>query len=266
MAIEDPDFYDILDISSDADENEIRTAYLEAVKTFHPDRNPSPAAENMFKLVTQAYEVLGDPQKRKEYDSTLEDSQHVKQAEPEDQDSEGQYSEYRYSKDQYSQDQYSEDQYSKDQYFDDQYSEGQYSKDQYSEEQYSDDQHSEDQYSKRTEESMFEEAEEYYTAYTYRKPLPTGRFLAFVSFFIFVIAPYALGRAQRRLAEVEHHPRIYKRARTARKFSVGSIIIWTLALTLGESEPLYLFWLLGLLAILTGAITRFRNMLKRPKV
>ena len=63
------DFYDALGVTRSAEEKEIRSAYRKLVRKFHPDVNPNDkAAESRFKEVTNAYEVLSDPDKRKKYD------------------------------------------------------------------------------------------------------------------------------------------------------------------------------------------------------
>jgi molecular chaperone DnaJ len=62
------EFYTLLGISRDASEADIKKAYRKLAMEFHPDRNPSPEAEARFKEITEAYEVLRDPQKRATYD------------------------------------------------------------------------------------------------------------------------------------------------------------------------------------------------------
>lgn len=63
------DYYKILGVPRDADDKTIRKAFRKLARQFHPDVNPDdPAAEERFKDVTEAYEVLGDPEKRAKYD------------------------------------------------------------------------------------------------------------------------------------------------------------------------------------------------------
>ena len=63
------DLYEVLGISKTADEKAIKKAYRKLAKKYHPDMNPGDkTAEQKFKEVTDAYNILSDPEKRKLYD------------------------------------------------------------------------------------------------------------------------------------------------------------------------------------------------------
>ena len=65
-------YYSILNVSNNADEDQIKQAYRALAMKYHPDKNPdSKAAEEKFKRISEAYSVLSDPQKRREYDFTM---------------------------------------------------------------------------------------------------------------------------------------------------------------------------------------------------
>ena len=63
------DYYKILGVPRDADEEQIKRAYRKKAKQYHPDLNPGNAeAEAKFKEIVEAYEVLGNAEKRESYD------------------------------------------------------------------------------------------------------------------------------------------------------------------------------------------------------
>jgi curved DNA-binding protein len=63
------DYYKILGVDRDAGENDVKRAYRRLARQFHPDVNPDDnRAEERFKEINEAYEVLGDPEKRAKYD------------------------------------------------------------------------------------------------------------------------------------------------------------------------------------------------------
>jgi molecular chaperone DnaJ len=62
------DYYDLLGVPRTASEGDVKKAYRKLAMQYHPDRNPEPDAEARFKEITEAYEVLRDPEKRSRYD------------------------------------------------------------------------------------------------------------------------------------------------------------------------------------------------------
>ena len=65
----DRDFYDVLGVTRDASPEEIQRAYRKLARQYHPDVNKDPAAEDRFKDVAEAYDVLSDPDTRSRYDA-----------------------------------------------------------------------------------------------------------------------------------------------------------------------------------------------------
>ena len=63
------DYYEILGVSRDADSNAIKSAYRKLARKYHPDVNKTKEAEEKFKDINEAYEVLSDKNKRQRYDS-----------------------------------------------------------------------------------------------------------------------------------------------------------------------------------------------------
>lgn len=63
------DYYDILGVPKSATQDQIKHAYRDLALKYHPDRNQDKAAHEKFKEINEAYAVLGDAEKRREYDS-----------------------------------------------------------------------------------------------------------------------------------------------------------------------------------------------------
>src|ERR671929_272780 len=69
MATKSKNLYDALGVAKNASADEIKRAYRKLARQYHPDANPGDAsAEERFKEVQAAYDVLSDPEKRKQYD------------------------------------------------------------------------------------------------------------------------------------------------------------------------------------------------------
>jgi DnaJ-class molecular chaperone len=62
------DYYEILGLKRPSDQNEIRKAYHKLALKFHPDKNTSPEASEIFKKINEAYDILSTPEKKKIYD------------------------------------------------------------------------------------------------------------------------------------------------------------------------------------------------------
>ncbi|MDP8974220.1 MAG: DnaJ domain-containing protein, partial [Actinomycetota bacterium] len=70
MASTKRDYYEVLGLSREASETEIKKAYRRLARDHHPDANPGDTgAEERFKELTEAYEVLSNPQARRAYDT-----------------------------------------------------------------------------------------------------------------------------------------------------------------------------------------------------
>jgi len=61
-------YYEILEVDKKASHEAIKSSYRRLVMLYHPDKNKLPEAEEMFKKIAEAYAVLSDPGKRKQYD------------------------------------------------------------------------------------------------------------------------------------------------------------------------------------------------------
>jgi curved DNA-binding protein len=68
MSVAERDYYEVLGVPRDASEEDIRRSYRRLARENHPDVNSSPGAEDRFKEISQAYEVLRDREKRRQYD------------------------------------------------------------------------------------------------------------------------------------------------------------------------------------------------------
>src|SRR5919112_4686908 len=63
------DFYDTLGVSRDVSADDMQRAYRKLARTYHPDVNKDPGAEERFKDISEAYDVLSDPDHRRRYDA-----------------------------------------------------------------------------------------------------------------------------------------------------------------------------------------------------
>ena len=82
MGVEFEDYYSILGVDEDASQDEIQKAYKRLAKKYHPDVSDEPDAEEEFKKVNEAYQVLKDPEKRKKYDRLGKNWQHGQEVNP----------------------------------------------------------------------------------------------------------------------------------------------------------------------------------------
>src|SRR5512136_1246238 len=71
------DYYSLLRVSRTASEKDIKQSYRRLARQYHPDVNPgNKSAEEKFKAINEAHDVLSDPEKRKKYDQYGENWQH----------------------------------------------------------------------------------------------------------------------------------------------------------------------------------------------
>ena len=63
------DYYEVLGVQKGATKDQIKDAYRKLALQFHPDRNKAPEAEARFKEISEAYAVLSDDEKRRQYDA-----------------------------------------------------------------------------------------------------------------------------------------------------------------------------------------------------
>ncbi len=61
-------YYEILEVDKKASQEDIKSAYRRLAMLYHPDKNKLPEAEELFKKIAEAYAILSDPSKRKQYD------------------------------------------------------------------------------------------------------------------------------------------------------------------------------------------------------
>jgi Ca-activated chloride channel family protein len=71
-------WYEILEISSEATVEDIRLAYFEHARKYHPDTNPGDLARDWFFQIQEAYETLSDPKKRRDYDESIRGRKNLK--------------------------------------------------------------------------------------------------------------------------------------------------------------------------------------------
>jgi molecular chaperone DnaJ len=78
------DYYEILGVSKNATQDEIKSAYRKLALQYHPDRNKSPEAEGKFREMSEAYAILADQEKRRQYDAEGKEGVYQKYGQQED--------------------------------------------------------------------------------------------------------------------------------------------------------------------------------------
>src|SRR3954454_11647226 len=68
MATTERDYYQVLGVERNASDADIKRAFRKLAQQWHPDVNTDPAAQERFKEINEAYQVLSDPQRRQSYD------------------------------------------------------------------------------------------------------------------------------------------------------------------------------------------------------
>ncbi|KAM4524366.1 dnaJ homolog subfamily B member 12b [Odontesthes bonariensis] len=77
------DFYEILGVQKDASEDELKRSYRKLALRFHPDKNHAPGATEAFKAIGNAYAVLSNANKRRQYDQCVDEGRHPSSTSPE---------------------------------------------------------------------------------------------------------------------------------------------------------------------------------------
>ncbi len=78
------DYYEVLGLEADASDEEIKKAYRSLAKAFHPDTSTHPKAKERFLAISAAYDVLSDPDSKRDYDSRLKASLYGEDSEGDD--------------------------------------------------------------------------------------------------------------------------------------------------------------------------------------